>query len=222
MHKGVNAIDRLRRALDVLKRLEQISVALPSDVDLAIETAKPVSEPISGAGEANTLRHVTVNIGVIEGGVSPNLVPTRAIAKVDIRVPLGTTTKLLEDNLNTWLGEHEGVSWRIIQRAEPLFTEPAHEIVQRVAKAATEVLGKEPALNMRVGASDARLYRAAGVPSVVYGPTPFGMGGPDEYVLVDELVAIAKVHTLAAFDFLNALPKPALTINMGVPETIHD
>ena len=104
----------------------------------------------------------------------------------------------------------------------PLFTEPAHEIVQRVAKAATEVLGKEPVLNMRVGASDARLYRAAGVPSVVYGPTPFGMGGPDEYVLVDELVAIAKVHTLAAFDFLNALPKPALTINMGVPETIHD
>jgi len=222
VHKGINAIDRLRGALDVLKRLEQISVALPSDVDLAIETAKPVSEPISGAGEANTLRHVTVNIGVIEGGVSPNLVPTRAIAKVDIRVPLGTTTKLLEDNLNTWLGEHEGVSWRIIQRAEPLFTEPAHDIVQRVAKAATEVLGKEPVLNMRVGASDARLYRAAGVPSVVYGPTPFGMGGPDEYVLVDELVAIAKVHTLAAFDFLNALPKPALTINMGVPETIHD
>jgi hypothetical protein len=28
------------------------------------------------------------------------------------------------------------------------------------------------------------------------------MGGPDEYILIDELAAVAKVHTLAAFDFL--------------------
>jgi hypothetical protein len=28
------------------------------------------------------------------------------------------------------------------------------------------------------------------------------MGGPDEHILVDELKAVAKVHTLAAFDFL--------------------
>jgi succinyl-diaminopimelate desuccinylase len=204
VHSGVNAIDRLRAALDALKQLERIPVALPDGIDATIEAAKPISELISGAGEANTLRHITVNIGVIEGGVSPNLVPTRAIAKVDIRVPVGATTKLLEDNLNIWLGELDGVNWRIIQRAEALFTDPTHEIVQRVVKAATEVLGKAPALNMRVGASDARLYRLFGIPSVVYGPTPFGMGGPDEHVLVDELVAIAKVHALAAFDFLSA------------------
>jgi hypothetical protein len=42
-----------------------------------------------------------------------------------------------------------------------------------------------------------------GVPSVVFGCTPFNMGAPDEYILVDELVAVAKVHTLAAFDFLS-------------------
>jgi succinyl-diaminopimelate desuccinylase len=202
VHNGVNAIDRLRGALDALKQLEQISVALPDGVDSAIEAAKSISEPISGAGEANTLRNITVNIGVIEGGVSPNLVPTHAIAKVDIRVPVGVTTTLLEDNLKIRLGKLDGVGWRVIQRAEALFTDPNHEIVQRVVKAATEVLGSAPALNLRVGASDARLYRLFGIPSVVYGPTPFGMGGPDEYVLVDELVAIAKVHALAAFDFL--------------------
>jgi hypothetical protein len=28
------------------------------------------------------------------------------------------------------------------------------------------------------------------------------MGGPDENILVEELVAVAKVHALAAFDFL--------------------
>jgi hypothetical protein len=30
------------------------------------------------------------------------------------------------------------------------------------------------------------------------------MGGPDEHILVDELLAVAKIHTLAAFDFLSA------------------
>ena len=44
---------------------------------------------------------------------------------------------------------------------------------------------------------------ADGVPSAVYGCTPFNMGAPDEYILLDELLAVAKVHTLAAFDFLS-------------------
>jgi len=39
---------------------------------------------------------------------------------------------------------------------------------------------------------------------VVLGLTPFNMGGADEYVLVDELVAVAKIHTLVAYDFLSA------------------
>ena len=50
---------------------------------------------------------------------------------------------------------------------------------------------------------DYALFAGGLVPSVVFGCTPFNMGGPDEYILVDELVAVAKVHTLAAFDFLS-------------------
>ena len=57
---------------------------------------------------------------------------------------------------------------------------------------------------MRVGGSNSRWYRRHGVPTVVLGLTPFNMGGPDEYVLVDELLAVAKIHTLAAYDFLSA------------------
>jgi len=30
------------------------------------------------------------------------------------------------------------------------------------------------------------------------------MGAPDEHISIDELSAVAKVHTLAAFDFLSA------------------
>lgn len=202
VHRGTNAIDRLRTALDRLKDLEEVPFQAPPVVTEAIARAKPISEPLSGAGEAETLQRVTVNIGTIEGGTSPNLVPTQAIARADIRLPVGITTDVLVAKLDEWLGPMEGVTWRAIRRFEPSYTSPGDEIVVRTAKVAEEVLGSPPAVNMRVGGSDSRWYRPAGVPTVVLGLTPFNMGGADEYVLVDELLAVAKIHTLTAFDFL--------------------
>jgi acetylornithine deacetylase/succinyl-diaminopimelate desuccinylase-like protein len=204
VHRGANAIDRLRTALDRLKDLEQLPFQTPPVVTAAIAKAKPISEALSGAGEADTLKRVTVNIGTIEGGTSPNLVPTHAIARADIRLPVGITTDVLVAKLDEWLKPVAGVTWRAIRRFEPSFTPPDDEIVVRTAKVAHEVLGEAPAVNMRVGGSDSRWYRPAGVPTVVLGLTPFNMGGADEYVLVDELVAVAKIHTLVAFDFLSA------------------
>jgi acetylornithine deacetylase/succinyl-diaminopimelate desuccinylase-like protein len=78
--------------------------------------------------------------------------------------------------------------------------------VRIVSRAAEEVLTAPPVVNMRVGASDARHYRRFEIPSVIFGPTPFNMGGPDEHILIDELLAVAKVHALAAFDFLTNDP----------------
>lgn len=202
VHKGVNAIDRLRAALDRVMLLEQLPVSAPDSVTQAIEAARPISEAISGAGESETLRRVTVNIGTIAGGISPNLVPTGAIAKADIRLPIGLSTDALEDRLNEALSPLQGVTWRALRRFEPNFTDPGHEIVTRVRDVAAEVLGTAPAVNMRVGGSDSRWYRMYNVPTVVYGLTPFNMGGPDEHILVNELRIVAKVHTLAAFDFL--------------------
>ncbi|OAA32325.1 hypothetical protein AAL_01657 [Moelleriella libera RCEF 2490] len=57
---------------------------------------------------------------------------------------------------------------------------------------------------MRVGASysHARLFRAKGIPTVVIGSTPRDGGGPDEHILVDELVRVAAVQALSAWHFL--------------------
>jgi len=200
----VNANDRLRTALDRVKDLECLPVAAPAAIAQAIAAASSISEASSGAGETDTLKRVTVNIGTVAGGTSPNLVPTRATAKIDIRLPVGITTAFLQQQLAAGLGPLEGVNWRILRQFEPSFTDPAHEIVLRVREAAREVLGTAPAVNMRVGGSDARWYRMHGVPTVVYGLTPFNMGGPNEHILVEELKVAAKVHTLAAFDFLCA------------------
>ena len=70
-------------------------------------------------------------------------------------------------------------------------------------RAGEEARGRKPVVNYRVGGSDARLYRLRNVPSYVCGLTPFNMGAADEYVDLDELHAVAYMHTLAGFDYLS-------------------
>src|SRR6202043_2982092 len=130
-------------------------------------------------------------------------VPPPAGAGGDTRLPVGVTLDEVEAALRRELGAIDGVTWSVIEKHPPAFTGPHHAIVRHTVAAATEILGRAPVVNMRVGASDARLYRMFGVPSVVFGCTPFGMGGPDEYILVDELVRVAQVHALAALAFLS-------------------
>ena len=79
-HLGRNAVETLIEALAPVQALAGIEVSLPESLARTITEAAPVSEPLSGAGEAHTLRDVTVNLGRIEGGTGVNTIPDRALA----------------------------------------------------------------------------------------------------------------------------------------------
>lgn len=207
VHLGDNAIDRLRVALDRLDRaLGALEVSAPEAVTRAIARSRAISEPLAGAGEADALGRLTLNVGTIAGGVSPNLVPANARAEVDVRVPVGLPLERVEAALAGAL-DGPGLSHRVLRRFAPNFTPPDDPLVAACARVAAEVVGDAVAVNMRVGGSDARWFRMAGLPTVVYGPTPHGMGGPDEYALIEELDQVARVHALTAFDLLRS-PDP--------------
>jgi succinyl-diaminopimelate desuccinylase len=202
VHLGVNALDRLRKALDALSTLTDLAFVEPPSVVEAIEAARALSESLSGAGESKVLRSITVNVGRVEGGTSMNLVPASARAGLDIRLPAGMSAARMKAAIAERLAAIEGVTWKVIRSVDPSVTDPGSPIVGITAAAAREVLGSPPAINMRVGASDARISRAMGIPTVVYGPTPFNMGGADENALVKDLEAVARVHAISSFDFL--------------------
>src|SRR5579883_617880 len=63
VHLGTNAIDRLRKALDALDRLRDLPIDAPPSVVAAIRESRAISEAISGAGEAEVLGSLTVNLG---------------------------------------------------------------------------------------------------------------------------------------------------------------
>ncbi len=201
VHLGVNAIERLMVALDRIRELRCLACPIPDAVRRVILAAQPVSESVSGVGEAETLQSVTVNIGRIEGGTAVNIIPDAAKALVDVRIPPGLTVTDIERAVSGLLDGLPGICHRTLSACEPTVTEPSNEIVQLTAANAATVADR-PVVNMRVGFSDARFYRLADVPSVVYGPTPHNMGGPDEFVTIDDLFAVFYVHAMTAYDFL--------------------
>ena len=202
VHKGVNAIDRLRAALDALKTLEALTPNAPRAVSEAIAAAKVCFRAAFGSRGSRDARPSHRQYwhdfrGCLAQSRSVPSQGGRRHSRAG-RDYAGGGDRALHGALDPLAG----LRWRIVQSYPPSVTDPDHAIVRATVRAATVVLGEAPVVNMRVGASDARLYRMFGVPSVVFGCTPFNMGGPDENILLDELVAVAQVHALAAFDFL--------------------
>ena len=202
VHRGENAIDAIRHAMDALAQLSGFPVAAPDEATRTIEKAKPISEPLGGVGESDVLQTVTVNFGRIQGGRTANLVPDRAEVNVDIRLPMGVSVAQIEAEIARMLEPINGIRFEITRRYEPTWTSPEDPIVKAVMQACETVLDASPVANMRVGASDARLYRAAGIPTVVCGLTPHNLGAPDEFVEIDELLDVTKIHTLSALNYL--------------------
>lgn len=131
-----------------------------------------------------------------------NLIPESATARPYIRLPFRAFTNLIMDFIDECLSGLKGVSYHVIQEYTPTWTSPLRDRVHYTLIAAKKIVSLEATVNMRVGASDARLHRQRGIPTVVVGLTLYNMGGPDEYCLVEELGQVAEVHRLAALEFL--------------------
>jgi acetylornithine deacetylase/succinyl-diaminopimelate desuccinylase-like protein len=198
VHLGDNAADRLVEAVRRVAMLAGMPFAADEGIVATVRAAAPVSEAESGAGETATLLDVTVNLGRVSGGRLRNLVADQAEAELDIRIPAGLSTAAVEAAVRACLASVRGITIARLVAWEPTATPPDAPIVQAVLQAGEAVLGTRPVATMRVGASDARLTRAAGIPTVVYGPAPINMGAPDEHVAIADLVSVARVHALAA------------------------
>ena len=205
VHKGDNAIDRLVEGINRLnKELVSLKVNAPEEVTKAIKESSEISERYSGEGETDVLQQVTVNFGVIEGGVSPNLIPAKASAQGDIRVPIGVEVEEVERKIKEIVDSIEGLSYNIFRQYEPNWSDINHEIFAYTADNVKYITGEKPVNTVRVGASDARHYRISkDVPTVNCGLNPYNLGGSDEYIEIEELIDLAKIHTLTVFDYLS-------------------
>lgn len=202
VHLGENAIDLLTEALRRLKRIESVVVTVPDVISTAVRGAASILEGQPDRGDSEVLEKITVNVGTIKGGNAVNIVPDWASAEADIRFPPGLSVNDIQDKVADLLCDLDCIETTFLNCCEPSWTDPAENIIQLAINNSAEVLSKPAVPNMRVGFSDARYYRLRGVPSVVYGPTPHNMGGPDEFITVGDLRSVFYVHAMCAYDYL--------------------
>jgi len=203
-YAGTNAILTLVDVLPVFTSLAGRTGDFPAALREMLRRSKAHMRTLAGPDATQALDHVTVNVGTILGGTKVNVVPEEAVAEVDIRVPLGCSTAAIRAEIETALAAR-GVAFDVADMSEPNYTLPAARIAQALGSAVEAVDGRRLEYILQWATSDARHFRAAGIPAVQYGPWGQGIHGIDEAVPAGQLAHCASVYVALGRAFF-ALP----------------
>jgi len=146
---------------------------------------------------------VTVNPGLIRGGLKVNMVAAECDFEVDIRLPVGVTAPAILAAVDRIVAGRPEVSYAEDIYDPPNWNAPDVEMAEIVRHNARTLAEIDPTPVVSLGGTDARLWRYKDIPAVVYGPTPTGMGSFDEQVTVEEFFHVVRCHALSAFDYMS-------------------
>ena len=182
-HLGVDAIVKMGPVLSAL-----------GDLDEALGAR---THPLLGRG--------SVHASVIEGGVELSSYPGRCVLGLERRTLPGETAADVERELAELLDRCRATDPQLVAEQgtllvrDPFEVASESELVGAVRAAATEVLGAEPRIAGASYWADAAFIAAAGIPTVMFGPSGEGAHALEEWVSLsdtehvkDTLVAVAR------------------------------
>jgi succinyl-diaminopimelate desuccinylase len=201
-HTSASANKIATRLIQDLEALESLEPRVPETVAraLARPEVRAAIERGLGAGASDVVQRITVNIGVMRGGVKVNMLPSECEIEVDARLPIGIDPDDVRAAIFSIAARYPDGRH---QPSSATWSDPAHPMVRLLQDNAEALSGVRPPAIVSLGGTDCRFWRAAGVPAFVYGPSPEGMGAPDESVRIDEFLHVVKTHALSAFDYLS-------------------
>jgi succinyl-diaminopimelate desuccinylase len=121
---------------------------------------------------------------------------------VDIRLPIGLDEVPILREVDRIVAAWPNVSYETILYNPPSWCPPDAEMAGYVRANAKAIAGIDPVPIVSLGGTDARLWRYAEIPAIVYGPAPTGMGSFDEHVTVDDFLHTVRCHVLSAYDYM--------------------
>ena len=189
-----------------LAEVETVKARVPEAVavHLARDDVRAAIDRGLGVGAADVAGRATLNVGRIEGGVKVNMLPGECVMEIDIRLPLGVTGGEMRGIVDRILEPYPEVTIEAPPRTpvDPTFSDLSHPMIGILQDTVDGLLGFRPPPIVSLGGTDARFWRRRGVPAFVYGPSPAGMGGPNESVLVSEFLHIVRTQALSAWSYL--------------------
>ncbi|MDI4238575.1 M20/M25/M40 family metallo-hydrolase [Bradyrhizobium sp. Arg237L] len=200
-HLSPNAIEKALELIIDLKTLAQVDFQEPDVVVAALERSRADYDRAYGEGASDLARKVTMNIGTISGGSRVNMIASRCTFDVDIRLPNGADADDMLARIEVLRDRHQ-FTYEVLLLNRPNWADPNDELALIVADTADAVTGIRPVPAVSLGNTDARLWRYRNVPSVVYGPSPRGMGSTNEHVPIAEALNVVRCHVLSAAAYL--------------------
>jgi succinyl-diaminopimelate desuccinylase len=200
-HLSPNPVKIAAKMIGEFEALIDMPVPYPEDVASVINDGRDAAELSLGKGGAATMSRVTVNIGTIRGGLKVNMIPRECEFEVDLRLPPGVDRVLVMREVDKIASRHPEAVITETRYDGPLWSPPYGEMAENIIRN-SRTLGIDPKPLVSLGGSDLKFWRERGVPSYYYGPTNRGMGTVDEYVEVDQLIHVTKVHLMSAIDYL--------------------
>ena len=201
-HPSPSATKQAARLIVDLEELTTLHPSVPIDIADALAGAAAAIDEAQGPGAKDIVQRVTLNIGVIHGGVKVNIVPGTCWFEADIRVPPGLAKEEILAKIREILKRYPEATFEELNHSAPNVCDPNHEMIG-ILRANAKALGRpDPTPVVSLGGTDARLWRQRGIPALVHGPFPRGMAQADEHVEVGEFLHVVRMHVLSSFDYL--------------------
>jgi acetylornithine deacetylase len=174
--------------VDAIARMGPVLVALDS-FDQRLRAGIP-GHPLLG--------YASLHASLIEGGHELSTYPDRCLLKIERRTLPGETVELVEAQIRE-IAYDATVKTTFVR--EPMETPRDAEIVERLLANAGPVLGGPPEVVGVPYWTDAALFAAAGIPSVVFGPSGEGAHAETEWVDLGTVEQTAAIVLATAADF---------------------
>jgi succinyl-diaminopimelate desuccinylase len=208
--------DALEAATGILAKLYELRRALKAQVS-----------PLPGIGAPG------LTVGLISGGINTNVVPDKVTMRIDRRITPDEDAAKAEAELRALIeaaaAGREGisVSMRRILLAVPFVPIAGQDrLATAFQRRGSEILGTPVGTKGVPIYTDARLYTAAGIPTILYGAGPRTLleangHRADEQLKLDDLYKATEVVALALLDLLTAETIAHCDINSDPSEVIR-
>jgi len=152
-----------------------------------------------------------LSVGVIHGGLAPNVVPESCVFEVDVRTvpefPLGEVNKLLKELIEE-VRETSQIPFEYhlvqsIPHLPPAKIPRSLPIVDLLSRSIAEVPGEIPTFSPFPASCEASFFVEANIPTLIFGPGKIEEAhSANEFVSVTEIVAASRICSLLALRVL--------------------
>ncbi len=206
-YKGDNAILKLAKVLPFVEQLTSIKGHFTPSQEVPLADSKKFASDLNGniPGIENVIDHVTTNIGLITGGTRPNCVPDSAEAVVDCRLPIGADREEIRAKVEEIIAMSgvTGVTADLDFRSDANYTEIDSAIVRSFKENGEELLGHAVIPAYQWASSDAKHYRAIGIPTIQFGPSnAIGIHSANETVDIADVEQTSLIYIAAVCDMM--------------------